>query len=271
MEWPAYNEYDSFVPSGPRQQYGMYSFDPPNPANPLAPYRLPSRHPPIRRSQHHHRPRHRYVSTEPFRDRKRPPQIIINNAEYDRMSHRGRRAANHHFSEDSSDDHATLTDASLESEVSEAPSEDGFTFDRSISDSGKIQTYDATVEPLEAFQNTGIDDTTPKPSPYKSLGSTVLRSRFVGDRIAQWSCSAELSVPAPSKLEQTMKQPLFKWVYVLCFFLINVSLTAQAPPSSASESIFVHCKPFLRTVPKVSTSTPSLPRNCAGLPSSSIR
>lgn len=208
MNWSEDDYYGAYRPSAPRPRHARYSFESPKVTDTLAPYALPIAAPPVRGRQYRHPHRRKdYVDQDDLSPRR----------------HRHHKlSSDHHFSEDSWDDHATLSDASIDSYLSGALSEDSFTFDASTSDSGKAQTYSMTAESWDPFQSIDTDDKQPpKPSPYTSLGPTVSRSRFVGDPLARWSCTAELSVPAASKITRKNEQPLFKWVYVPLLMLLH--------------------------------------------------
>ncbi|KAL9010279.1 MAG: hypothetical protein Q9173_004768 [Seirophora scorigena] len=213
MEYPEYDDYGAFKPVGSRQHHRIYSFDSPKVTDPLAPYALPINGPPVRGSRYHLQ-RGRSNSFDRARDRRRSAHIE-HYVSHGRRRHR--HASHQHFSDDSWDDHTILTDPSVESDFSEPLSEDSFTFDGSVSDSGKAQAYVMTDESLDTVQSMDVEPMDveekkpPKPSPYTSLGPNVLRSRFVGDPLAQWSCAAELSIAAASKLDRISK-PLFQWV-----------------------------------------------------------
>lgn len=77
---------------------------------------------------------------------------------------------------------------------------------------------DEALDPLQSMDV--VEKKPPKPSPYNSLGADVSLSRFVGDPLAQWSCTAELSIPAASKLDRRSK-PLFQWVYEIPFIRLH--------------------------------------------------
>ncbi|KAL8650306.1 MAG: hypothetical protein Q9210_003902, partial [Variospora velana] len=248
MEWPEYNEYGAYRPSASRLQHAMYSFDSPKVSDPLAPYTLPITAPPVRGSKYHPRRRKDYID-EYAGDRKRPAPAVIRYVKDNHRS-RGRRrhkhSSDHHFSDDSWDDHATLSHASVDSDSSQALSEDSFMFDASISDSGKAQTYSMTTESWEPFESIDTNDKKPpKPSPYTSLGPTVSRSRFVGDPLAQWTCTAELSVPAASKITRKSEQPLFQWVHLqaqyqnLSSFTDHISMLTHTTTSEADNAAAV--------------------------------
>lgn len=112
-----------------------------------------------------------------------------------------------------------LTDASLESDASEALSADSFTFDGSISDTGEKQSGNEPTAATHARREVAVSVTgkkIKKPSPYFSSATTVLNSRFVGNAVPHWNyCTADLSVVASPDRVRLRKQPLFRWVYVL--------------------------------------------------------
>ncbi|KAI4142571.1 MAG: hypothetical protein LQ341_003172, partial [Variospora aurantia] len=229
MNWSEDDYYGAYRPSAPRPRHARYSFESPKVTDTLAPYALPIAAPPVRGRQYRHPHRRKdYVDQDDLSPRR----------------HRHHKlSSDHHFSEDSWDDHATLSDASIDSYLSGALSEDSFTFDASTSDSGKAQTYSMTAESWDPFQSIDTDDKQPpKPSPYTSLGPTVSRSRFVGDPLARWSCTAELSVPAASKITRKNEQPLFKWVHLqaqhqnLSSFTDHVSMLTLTTTSEADNA-----------------------------------
>ncbi|KAL8970969.1 MAG: hypothetical protein Q9197_003527 [Variospora fuerteventurae] len=168
MNWSEDDYYGAYRPSAPRPPHISYSFEPPKVSDPLAPYALPIAAPPVRGSQYRH----------PYRRKDYVDKYNLKNEPWNDRSprrHRDKHSSHHHFSEDSWDDHAPLSDASIDSHLSEAEalSEDSFTFDASTSDSGKAQTYSMTAESGDPFQSVDTDDKKPpKPSPYTSLGPT---------------------------------------------------------------------------------------------------
>ncbi|KAL9016864.1 MAG: hypothetical protein Q9185_005814 [Variospora sp. 1 TL-2023] len=236
MNWSEDEYYGAYRPSAPRPPHIRYSFEPPKVSDPLAPYALPIAAPPVRGSQYR----------RPYRREDYVDKYNLEKEHYNHQSprrHRHKHSSDHHFSEDSWDGHAPLSDASIDSYLSGALSEDSFTFDASTSDSGKAQTYSMTAESWDPFQSVDTDDKKPpKPSPYTSLGPTVSRSRFVGDPLARWSCTAELSVPAASKITRKNEQPLFQWVHLqaqhqnLSSFTDHISMLTLTKTSEADNA-----------------------------------
>lgn len=127
-----------------------------------------------------------------------------------------------------------LTDASLESDASEALSADSFTLDGSISNTAEKQPGNEPTDATYASRELAVSVTgkkTERLSPYISSGSTVLNSRFAGDAVTPWNCStADLSVVASKEPVRLRKQPLFRWVYVLILIF----------PESSSTNAFSH-------------------------------
>lgn len=198
----------------------MQSFDQPLTYDPLMPYALPMSRPPVRPHTRHQRTyrshRDENYHGERKLQRQRRSQVVLEEA-------RARKSERSpiDYSDNGSRSDETLTDGSLESDASEALSADSFAFDDSISDMTQKQTVEAPAGPVQCGDKPAESMTGKKgdkPSPYNPFTTTVLQSRFVGDALAQWSCTAELSVLAPRDSVKLKKQSLFRWVYVLVAF-----------------------------------------------------
>lgn len=243
MEWPGYGVYDSPplvlqgsrrphrgrpYPSGdPSQQNAYYTDEngilvPAGPlihgnpyghmsSDPLAPYALPISRPPGGSGQRHRA--------------RTPAQIIINNDQWDyeprkhRPTHHARDASQDRDRNDTWQDHDTLTD--VESDVSDAVSGDSFMFDCSVSAANEKQTEDAMSSRAGIAEATNLMNGSKleKPTPYILADLCVYYSRFNGDPLEHWDCTATLSAcQSPINVKQQEKS-LFKWMCVPTSYL----------------------------------------------------
>ncbi|KAI4264289.1 MAG: hypothetical protein L6R42_000595 [Xanthoria sp. 1 TBL-2021] len=223
-------------PLRPPEFLPAQGFEHPYSSNPLAPYTLPISRPPLasHTQQHRHHGSHTeepvYIPRRSHRDGCPYDSRRSRRDESHRDAGRSRwrdevhfvdkedrdlRAPARHYDHDLPSDEMP-TDASMESDVSDALSANSFTFDDSVSDVSEKQTDKQPTAKMYASIEVAASLTgknTEKPSPYLSSGPTVLYSRFVGDAVAQTDyCTADLSVVASTDLVRLKKEPLFQWM-----------------------------------------------------------
>ncbi|KAI4182281.1 MAG: hypothetical protein LQ346_006621 [Caloplaca aetnensis] len=234
MDWPYYEQAQPFPAPPPRQQGyapnvpgGWPGYDPLQTygqhysSDPLAAYALPIGRPPVAshaRHQTHNASRRGQAYRHQRRSRAALPVKLYHHAH---QRSRGSSSPARYYGHGSSTEEI-LTDASLDSDVSEAVSANSFVFNGSISDIGEGQTENGPIaialaaDIFEKPVGGRRKATAGPPSPYSSSGATIFSSKFIGDALPQWNyCTADLSVIALEDPVRLKREPLFRWVYVL--------------------------------------------------------
>ncbi|KAL8725602.1 MAG: hypothetical protein Q9181_006356 [Wetmoreana brouardii] len=222
MDWPYDADYGSpeIVPVVSRGYPPTYNLDQPLVVNPHVPYALPVHRPPVRANSRYNRPQQAVVNNELSHYPLQQPPVQPQN----------RVELHHRYSKEPWQADATLTDGSQESDVSEALSGDSFTFDGSVSETNEKQTGEMSSFIADSDEKAAEDmngSTPAKPSPYTFDYLRVRHSRWTGDPLAQWACSAELSTYPAAGYVRKREQELFHWI---------TSQKLRSPPSGRDSS-----------------------------------